>query len=216
MEVNLESRGPLYGLTVINNSSQIGSACLYQANHRSLYQASGEGGWSAYSLAWFARGLYPNTRLRFDWRVDYCFVWGETGQLRPGVNFFAGQTPPAELSTMNLITLDYDGAFHFKDQMDGPQMGLFIRASHNIPLDQGAVGIGMSGQGTMVIQAQPNMTYTFTPRPQYRIAFGNFRQGDVLDVEDIDNSAQIEFPPGIYQMAATLNPDNTWTISRVV
>jgi rhizosphere induced protein len=208
MEEYLESRGPIYTLIVINNSSRNEAACLYQAN--------AEVGRNAFPLAWFARRLYPNTRLRFEWRLEYCFVWGETGPLRPGVNFFAGQIVPADLSTMNLINLDYDGAFNFRDQMEGQPGNLLIRALSGIPLNQGAVGIGMSGAGTLVSSAHPNMFYNFTPRPQYRIAFGNFRQGDVLDVESIDNSVEIEFPGSVYTMAATLNPDNSWTISQVV
>jgi hypothetical protein len=208
MTENLESSSPLYTLIVINNSSRNESACLFQGN--------AEQGGGALPLAWFARRLYPNTRLRFEWRQEYCFVWGETGQLRPGVNFFAGQIVPADLSTMNLIDLDYDGAFNFRDQMEGQPGNLLIRASNRIPVNQGAVGIGMSGVGTSVASAQPNMFYNFTPRAQYRITFGNFQQGDVLDAESRENSAQIEFPSNVYIMAATLNPDNSWTISRVV
>jgi hypothetical protein len=208
MTEDLESRGPLYSLIVINNSSRNESACLFQDN-------AGHGG-SAFSLAWFARRLYPNTRLRFEWRQEYSFVWGETGQLRPGVNFFAGQIVPADLSTMNMIDLDYDDAFHFRDQTEGQPGNLLVRASNRIPVNQGAVGIGMSGVGIFVASAQPNVFYNFAPPTQYRINFGNFRQGDVLGGESIGNSAQIEFPSGVHTMAATLNPDNSWTISRVL
>jgi len=70
----------------------------------------------------------------------------------------------------------------------------------------------MSGSGTFVVQAQPNMNAIFTFHPEYWITFGNFKEGEVLDITQITNKAQITFPPNIYSMAAILNQDNTWTI----
>lgn len=75
------------------------------------------------------------------------------------------------------------------------------------------VGIGMSGSPTFVVNAQPNMNLTFTPHPEYWIAFGNFNAGEVIDVQAISNAAKIDFPPGIVAMNVTLNQDNTWEIT---
>lgn len=195
-----------YSLVVKNNSNNSGSFCLYQKQPDLLP--------NAYSLAWFARPTRPTTMTSFDWTLDYSFVWSETGRLVPGVIFDASEMVPADPASANQITLTNNGgAFTFQDQSHGPQSGtLYIREASSIPMNLAAVGIGMSGSGTFVTQAQPNMNLQFTPRPSYWIAFGNFEQGEVLDVEALSNTAQIEFPPGVYSMEATLNADNTWTI----
>ena len=51
-------------------------------------------------------------------------------------------------------------------------------------------------------------------QPNYYIIFGEFMLGQVLDLEQITNNAQINFPPNVYQMYAILGPDNQWTITQ--
>lgn len=72
----------------------------------------------------------------------------------------------------------------------------------------------MSGSGTFVAPAAPDMDFVSTPNPQYRVAFGNCEPGVVLEVFEINNTAQVEFPPNIYAMKVTLNMDNTWTVMQ--
>ena len=109
-----------------------------------------------------------------------------------------------------------DGAYDFKNQEGAdPDGSLYIVQDGNVPLKQASVGIGMSGAGTFVVDGQPNKTLTFTPKPQYWIAFGSFRTGEVLDIQAVTQDAQINFLPGVNTMRATLNMDNTWTIEAV-
>lgn len=56
------------------------------------------------------------------------------------------------------------------------------------------------------------MNLVFTPHPEYWVTFGNFVQGQVLDVEEISSCIRINFPPNISHVKATLNMDNTWTV----
>lgn len=205
--VDAQAGGVQYSVKFVNNSSESGSACIYQT-------VPDGGVPNVMSLAWFAKMTHPTTRVSFRWTLDYCFVWAQTGQLMPGVIVDAGQAWPADLSSSNQVTFtNRGGAFTFQNQTAGPRPGsLSIRADASIPPGQAAVGIGMSGEGTLVTQAQPNWNLAFTPHPQYWIAFGNFTQGEALDVTQIPNPAQIQFPSGVYSMTATLNPDNTWTI----
>jgi hypothetical protein len=70
----------------------------------------------------------------------------------------------------------------------------------------------MSGFGTFVVQAQPNITVTFNPHPKYYIIAGNIQQGQVLDIKQVTSAPEVVFPPGVYQMTAILGLDNTWVI----
>lgn len=199
--------GQTYTLIVVNNSSNPGNACVYQKD-------PDLGVPNVMSLAWFAKYAFPTTTLRFSWTVDYNFVWSQTGQLVPGVMFTASQSPSANLSTTNQITLDYQsGAYDFTNQTQGPEAGtLYIREGPSVPLNQAAVGIGMSGFGTFVVQAQPNLNLTFTPDPEYWITFGTYSQGQVLNIGSITNPAQIVFPPNIFSMTAILDQSNKWSV----
>lgn len=199
--------GAQYTVYFVNNSENYGSACLFQRD-------PGGGGPDVLPLAWFSQVSRPTTRISFRWSVDYCFVWAETGQLMPGVVFEASQMLPADLSRGNKVTFASQwGSYSFQNQTAGPQPGsLYIQQDATIPERQVAVGIGMSGSGTFAAQAQPNTILAFTPRPNYWIAFGRFIQGQVLDVEQLYNAAEIMFPPGVYSMMVTLNANNTLTI----
>jgi len=198
-----------YNLIFVNNSSQLGSACVYQ-------QDPGIGMLDVLSLAWFSKAAAPTSRVQFNWTGDYSFVWSETGTLVPGAMFTASQTWDADLSRTNQVQFTYlaGGAYTFQNQTHGPRPGsLYILEDGTIPPNQASVGIGMGGSGTFVMQAQPNMQAIFTPTPQYWITFGNYIQGEVLDLTTINNPAEIVFPPNVYSMTAILSPNNTWTVA---
>jgi hypothetical protein len=198
--------GQPYTLKAINNSSNAGNFCVFQED-------PDLGVSNVMSLAWFSKYAYPSTTINFGWTVDYNFVWSETGLLIPGVIFDASQAFEADLQNSNQITLSYAGGYNFINQTKGPLPGiLYIKEDASIPLKQASVGIGMSGFGTFVVQAQPNLNLNFTPHPKYYIVFGNYEQGEVLDISEMTNAAEIEFGPGIYSMTAILGADNAWTI----
>lgn len=199
--------GVNYSLIFKNFSSNQGSGCVYQ-DSPNIANAQ------VMSLAWFSKVAAPQTTITFTWTIDYSFVWAETGQLIPGVMFMAGQTFPADLSTTNSITLSYiGGAYQFQNQTAGASAGnLYIREDATVPLKQASVGIGMSGAGTFVVQAQPNYNLIFTPHPKYYITFGTFTAGEVLDITSITQKAEIAFPPGVTSMTAILGQDNSWTV----
>lgn len=195
-----------YTLTAINNSSNAGNFCVFQ-------QDPDLGVSDVLSLAWFSKFAYPDTTVKFTWTIDYNFVWSETGVLTPGVLFDASQTFDADIQNSNQITLTYAGGYNFINQTKGPKPGiLYIREDSTIPPKHASVGIGMSGFGTFVVQAQPNLNLNFSPHPRYYIAFGNFTQGEVLDISEMTNVAEIPFATNVYSMIAILGEDNGWTV----
>jgi hypothetical protein len=197
-----------YSLTVTNNSTQFQDIVVYQ-------KQVDLGVPNALSLAWFAKGAYPGTSVTFDWSEDYCFVWSEMGDLQKGATFLAQQVVQADPENIeqNQIQLGYGrGAFTFVDGSAAgtPQLGsLYIRALPTVPTDTAVVGIGMSGAGTFVVPAQPNLNYVFTPKPSFWVAAGTFTQGQVLDTEEITNEQQVTFD-GTFSQSLTLGATNLW------
>ncbi|MFA8300659.1 MAG: hypothetical protein ACEPOV_10890 [Hyphomicrobiales bacterium] len=196
-----------YTLNVINNSTQNGNFCVFQENPDITDPY-------VMSLAWFNKYAFPKTKLSFNWTIDYGFVWSQTGRLTKGVIFNASQDFPANLKSTNQITISKEqGAYYFHDQRRGPKEGtLYIEEDNTIPSNQVSVGISMSGKGTFAVQGQPNMSALFTPHPKYYVVFGNFIDGEVLDVTKISNKFEIDFPPNVYSVTAVFNPDNTWSM----
>lgn len=208
---SLPTGGVDYTLVFQNNSANAWNACIYQTDPDLA-------NFEVQSLAWLTKAAAPTTQVKFEWTIEYSFVWDETGILKPGVIFDASQLWPADLSTTNAVTLTHavnpqSEYYTFTDQTAGPNQGsLYITTDNTVPLNMASVGIGMSNAGTFAVQAQPNLNLIFTPHPTYWITFGSFVQGEVLDETEITNVAQIAFPPSVYTMYATLNLDNTWTV----
>ncbi len=196
--------GPTYSVIFINNSNQSGSACLFQRPQDVP---------NAFPVAWFAKFSNPATTIRFQWTLDYSFVWAETGSLMPGVMFQPAQLWEADPNGNNTVTFTYNGFYTFQDLQRGSNPGtLLIKTTGMIPMRQASIGIGMSGSAICATQAQPNWNNMFPARPDYWITFGNYQQGEVLDPNRIPNAMQINFPAGVYAMTATLNADMSWTI----
>lgn len=168
------------------------------------------------SVVWLAKYAYPGTQVRFTWDdADLSFVWAGTGQVSPGVILEVSQVVPAGTNDGNLINFSYDPGnrtfFFSKQQSGGPAGSLTIIADSSLPVGAVAVGIGMAGKPSAVMPAQPNMTYNFTPRPDYRLAFGNLTQSEVIDPETLITQS-ISFPPNVYALTATLGQNQKWTV----
>jgi hypothetical protein len=200
-----------YSLTVTNNSTQFRDLCVYQ-------KPVDLGVPNVMSLAWLTAPAWPGTTVKFSWSLDYCFVWSQTGTLKPGVTFLAQQTEPADPDDLNSnqIVFGYSqGAFDFMtgSASGTPQLdSLYIRELSTVPAGAATVGIGMSNAGVFAVQAEPNINLVFTPHPEYWITAGDFEHGEVLDIEQITNEQQVDFS-GTFDMTAVLGPTNTWTVT---
>jgi hypothetical protein len=196
-----------YTLTFVNNSTNQGDVCVYQADPEL-------GVPGVLSPAWMVKPSYPGTQTLFHWQKQYEFVWGESGGLRPGVVFVAAGSHQADVGSSNQITFDnQNGSYRFFGQRPGPDPSrLIIQVGSSVSLNKVAVGIGMSGAAIFAVQAMPNMNYVFSPHPSYWIAFGAFAPGQMLDTQTIRQPAQVNFPAGVFAMTAELNPDNSWNV----
>jgi hypothetical protein len=202
--------GQSYSLKCINKGNQNWNFYLYQ-------KAPQQDQANMFSLAWLVSNyqIRPNDDYQFQWTIDYSFVWDASGELQPGVSFFASGQKPCIPSGNNSTTFDVNPAPGLSTPVVAPPSGtLVIKDSPRVPAKQFSVGIAMGGSGTFVQQAGPSLTHHFTPTPSYRIAAGpDTKAGDVLDMETITPDAEVRFPPNIYALTATLTPSNTWSIS---
>lgn len=193
----------MYSIKVLNNTEQNGNFCLYQKGQNPQET----------SLAWLIERAVPHGGASFIWNLNYSFVQAETGIITPGVVFRPAQVVPANLDSQNNMTLtEQDGRPMLTDlRSEIPNM-LTILPDQTIQPNRVAAGIGVNGSPILVTQAIPNITLAFQPQTRYRLAFGNFTKGEVLDTQRIVNYVEIDFTPGIYNYNATYNPNGTWTV----
>lgn len=199
-----------YTLTATNNSTQFQDICLFQ-------KAAGLGVPTALSLVWLVAPALPGRTVTFTWSVDYSFVWGVTGPLMSGIPFMdweqAAADPDDQLQ--NQTGFDFDnGNYGFVPASGGgtPLGGLGIQVLPGVPDDTASVGIGMDGAPVFAAQAVPGAKLVFTPHPQYWITAGTFTNGEVLDVEEITDEAEVPYD-NTFAMKAVLGKTNQWTVS---
>lgn len=199
-----------YTLNFINNSTLSGNFCIYQTD------PSQEINKNIFSLVWFSKYCHPNTKCKFQWSIEYSFVWAETGVLIPGVIFEASENLSASLTDTSKNSIGFtnqNGAYRFIDTKKSTSEGsLGIYTDNTIPTSGVSIGIGMAGKPVFVKEASPNYNFTFQPHPQYWVAFGDFEEGTVLDVNSVTNSRNVVYPVNIYSQTAILEKNNTWTI----
>lgn len=198
--------GTNYQLTVKNESPNYGSICVYQTvPNQDKY---------IFSLAWFSKACHPGTTVKFAWTIDYSFCWSESGVLTPGVVFEATEQKEADPSDPNRNATGFskmDGAYLFVPTKKPPSMGcLGIYLDHTIAHGEAAVGVGMGGHAAFAATAMPNYNISFSPHPQYWVAFGNFQEGEVMDLIRCTGVCNVKFPANVFKKQITLRDDNTW------
>jgi hypothetical protein len=198
-----------YTIYLTNNSSSQQSFSVFQQKPNSPNH-------DVFPLAWRTESAAPHAKVPISWNDDLYFFWAKPGELKPGVIFNAGEALKTSMTENNAVTLTKENNnYKFTDQKNWHQQGLLsVTCDATTAIRQASVGVGMSGAGVFAVQAQPNMTFLFSPHPEFWVTFGNFQQGQVLDPSEMHDAVQVVFPHGIFSMNATLNPDNTWTITQ--
>jgi len=89
-----------------------------------------------------------------------------------------------------------------------------ITCDGTIPMDTANVGIGMAGSATEVMQAAPNMTFTFTSTARYWMTLADVVQGEIFDPSKLAVVVPLVFEPNMCALTVTLNPDGTVTVQN--
>jgi hypothetical protein len=196
-----------YILNVKNNSTQTGSFCIYQEVPDTNLPG-------ITTLAWLAKPAHPSTLLEFEWNTQYCFVWSKTTGKKSGTMIKTSQTWDANLSTLNHVNFDYVGGdYTFSDQSQGDYEGnLYIDQTKRVVSNDASVGIGMSGKGSFMVSSQPNMKFIITPKPTYWLLFGDYEEGDVLDITQVTDSAVKLLYKGTKVVNVEFTGNNTWNV----
>ena len=169
------------------------------------------------SLAWFASEfrIAPGNKIRFNWKIDYQFMWASTGILKPGVHFEASGLKSCSPTGKNLTKFSIeDNTPRLSDPIHGDESGnLTVVGGPNIPNEKFSIGVAMSENGVFAVNALPNVNTSFTPTLRYWIgAEFEMHVGDVMDIKKATQSAELIYPPNVYDLKATLKEDNTWKI----
>ncbi len=194
-----------YKLTVDVDSTITGDVCIFQ-------EAPNTNVSRVLTLAWLSKRAHPGTKVEFDWTIDYNFNWGVSGNINNKAHFSASQVVPADLKVNNHINFDYkDGAYDFYGQRQNTSAedNLSIQQGGSVRSDDAYVGIGMSGAGSFVVPSQPNMKIIFKPKPAYYLVFGDFTQGQVVDITELTSVYKVVFN-GTTEKSVTLTSSNTW------
>lgn len=201
--------GTPYSIKLVNQSASPFKFYVYQ-------QLPNQQSANVFSLAWFCSpyNISPGNQITFQWSVEYGFVWGDSGVIQPGVTFNASGNTQADPQSVNstIFSNSPTAGPNLSAPIPGqPQGSLIISDAANVPSNEFSVGVSMSGAGTFVTNAGPNLLHTFTPTPTYWIAAGsNVQVGTVMDITTVNQNAQVIFPPNVYTLTYNLNPSNQW------
>lgn len=80
-----------------------------------------------------------------------------------------------------------------------------------------AIGLSMQNAPIFAFEANPNLIHVITVgASEYWIAAGSYKQGEILDIERIENKCRVRFDPNIFAVKATLDEDNKWTLENEI
>lgn len=192
-----------YTLTVTNNSTQTGDFCIFQ--EQPDINTPG-----ITTLAWLTKRANPSTSLEFQWNLDYNFVWSNSTNLKPGTIVETSHKSDANLISSNQINFDSDNeTYTINDQIRGSR-----QSNTNLKKNKQAeasVSIGMSGKGTFILPSQPNMKISMASKPTYWIVFGDFQEGEVLDIQKVSKNALRLQYDGTKSMDVEFTEKSTWS-----
>ncbi|MCP4157846.1 MAG: hypothetical protein GY757_59600 [bacterium] len=202
-----------YELKITNHSSKEIGFTLFQK------APDTNNGRQVFTLAWLSRFARTGATINFTWEIQYNAIWSQPGEkLEVGVICDASQVETKSKSSMskttatssgivdvsidgsNTITLNYDksnNAFYFDSLTAGNKGKIFTSCAdcvpHSLttsPSTVAGIGIGMSGYGTFLVGAQPNIEKIWNIKePAYYLVAGDYKTGEILDSDTIKKQA---------------------------
>lgn len=198
-----------YQLKVINYSKNYGDICVFQT----LPDQPD----NLLSLAWFSKAVHPNTAVEFNWSMDYSFTWTESEALRPGAVFSAEEEKKINLevpakTASALSVSNEDKPFFKQTEQTVPAGEIGILTDQTMTGEDYAIGINVAGAPAFAMQAEPDLHFTFRPHPQYWVALGDFKKGEVLPPEIMEDAVPIDLNETVSACKLTLSPDGAITV----
>ncbi len=165
-----------------NRTNKTGNVCIFQRYSNARAQP----------LAWLCKESLPHKHCVFEWNNEYSFFFA------PGMDggdygkFVPTQSVVADPNGYNTITADMTG---LGNPVPGGKPGaLTISMGHFMPgrAELPVAGIGMSGAPAIVMSLQPAWTYVLDVQHSLWVAFGDYHQGAVLDLESMPNIFELK------------------------
>ncbi len=194
-----------FTLEFYNDSDHKGVAMIYQ-QHSNLNLSSA-------SVAWQAATVRSGKNTTFLWSDDYRVSHSNTQELtigsiyEPTVSLSVNYAPGVQVS------LSGDGVFSQTGQggMVPPGSIQVVTPTGTSPF---LVGLGTSGKPSLVVEIQPFMQWTYQPTYTYKVAFGNFTEGMILNADLITDSVEVTFTGSTTNHVVRLNADGTMVVSE--
>jgi len=138
--------------------------------------------------------------------------------------YFPAQNWPVTAAQNTVTLTKLSGSYTFENQREQDPTSAFIIVQDGTVVPQDGIGIGISmqitsasgggdGLNTIYAQpAQPNVTTQYTVTPSYWVVFAqNIQPGQILNVANMTNTAEVTYDPGVYSMVVTLDVQNIWS-----
>lgn len=200
-----------YALQFLNRSTNTGALCLFAFAEPSTVSM-------AEPVVWATLWARPGAWASLRWQDTWTFVWEARRQLSPGLVSAQGEARPARLEEGDRVRLDADdeGPFFRAARRRTPRESLVIEVESTLSAGEARVGVGLGGRLCFALDARPNATLSFQlrhPAPAWRLYFGDARVGDPVGPLERQSATVLSFPTGEQEMTATLNLDNTLTVT---
>jgi hypothetical protein len=224
-----------YSLTITNKSSQPGLqfAVFTQlpSDSGARSRMSGVPG-DQFNMAWLVQAIHEGNHYTFSWALEYQIMWAATGY-KPGVVWSGGGDIDVDPDDKDQCTVIFDyagGDWQLSyDQVSVPTPGkLTVNDTTSIPpYDEqpSTIALAIAGGGTDTgLQplpaigdfAGPNMHQIFTLHPTYFVAAGNFKQGQMVDLNNVTNVYPVSYTGGQTDASVYLDDSNKWHTGKAL
>ena len=169
------------------------------------------------TVAWLVQPCAPGNTVVFNWSIAYSVMWSQTGNLAPGASFVtygSANVDPSQgdIQKFGLLGPAYSFLGPYASKGNPGTVG--IACDGTVQNNQVSLALGMANKPVFACAAQPNINITFTPKPKYYLAFGQFQQGQIVDVATMSNSIELNYQAkGTYSFTAAIDAFNTWSLS---
>jgi hypothetical protein len=221
-----------YSLKVTNDSANFTTFAMY------LQGPTLSVGNTIFTLAWQCKYCPPQGTVNFSWQLKYNAIVSQPGErLAVGVVCDARQAQnealmkvtssqifEVDLDGINTSTLSYlpeHNAFQFGPWTNGTADSISTNCDTSVPnslttssKSVAGVGTGIDGSGAFIVGAQPNMNYVWKMESlSYYLVTGNYKTGEILDLNAIQNLALKVSYDHILNHSAILNSNNQLKLS---
>lgn len=204
-----------YEVKFENDSYYDEDICIYATSPDSVVKGN-----NLMSLAWICKPVKARTNVKLEWQLDYSFVWSKTCLLSPGEIFEsceANLADPYGINGPRAVNFNNEqGIYSFSKDSITRKIGtdrLEIFTGDSIPDSEVSIGIGINDNPILVVNAALNRNFFCITKLKYWIAFGEFAQGEVLELSSLECCHEINFSHNPFAKTVKtiiLSENKTW------